>query len=203
MGPIGEGTPLQQWYSDWLKEHRDTGLIHANPDRPSLQQVHFVRDVLAYKLWSDLDYDELPRVSIKHESDGIRAHPDTVRVIGEHRSKSVRLPVFSISRPAHGLRLVMRYNFHDWNVSVVSERPVEMDVAGYGALFSEEDRKRFPAGYRKGSYWGYLFFQGFPDEFWFGPYSESKTRFSLAPSSDYELYSFVRELSRLMIRGGK
>lgn len=204
--------PLQQWYNAWLKEHKDgkTDLIYASPSNPQLHQVHFVRDNLAGLLWRDKEYDEVPDVEFLGEIDGrqqMLTHKDRVRVIGEHRSKSVRLPVFSITRPEHGLQLVLRYNFYDWNVSVVSERPVEMDMAGYGSEFSQEERERYPDGYSlqraaeigRAGYWGYLFFQGFPEEFWFGPHTHDKNRFSLSPVNDYELYSFVRTLSRLLI----
>jgi hypothetical protein len=107
----------------------------------------------------------------------------------------VRLPVFQMHRPDIDLKMVMRYNFHDWNVSVVSGKPITgLDFEGYGGVASEEDRKRHPNGLNGGVYWQYLFWQGFPPDMCFGPNSDDPRRFSLAPLNSYELYAFTREL---------
>lgn len=190
--------PVQAWYNRWLTEHKDTNLIYATPEKPQLHQVHFVRDTIAQLFWNDVEYDKLPRVDIDDSVSGTyivqkrtRSVLDIVRVIGEHKSKSVRLPVFQLARDDYGLMLVMRYNFHDWNISVVSSKPIEMSLEGYGATFRDDiERDKYTA---KG-YWGYLFFQGFPTEFMFGPRSLDARKFSLACWNDYELYSFVRAL---------
>lgn len=196
--------PLQAWYCRWLRDNRGTDLTYANPKEPSLSQVHFVRDRLAHLFWKDHDYDGLPLaprrtwwehnpvtgVDVERTSDGDR---DLVRVVGEHSSKSVALPVYCIRRPDLDLTVVMRDNFHDWNVTVLSGTPVGDWVGTYGVTtLSPEDRAR----YVKGGYWDYLFFQGFPDEYCLGPWDHDPRAFSIAlGGGEHELYAFCRQLT--------
>ena len=179
---------LQIWYDAWLAEHRKTDLIYANPENPQLKQVHFVRDHLSSVVWADVEHDKRPKASPPRED-----CRESAFVIGEHHSKSVRLPVYSIERPDLGIQFVARDNYHDWNVSVISEKPIETDLRGFKLDFSERDRERFPNGYPKGSgmSWDYCFFQGFPKELQFGPYSEDKRRFSMCVMSDHDLHTLV------------
>jgi hypothetical protein len=163
---------LQVWYDRWLKTNADTKLFYVDKRSSGevyLSQVRYIRDELSGLAWRDVAYDSRPPST---PSDDLK---ETAWVIGEHCSKSVVLPVYSIERPTLGLRLVLRYNFYDWCVSVESETAVRDWVSGY-------DR-------------GLLcFFEGFPDELKFGTYAESQRRFSLAIRDDYELYAFVRQL---------
>lgn len=194
---------LQLWYRRWLKEHEDTNLLYSGrkvvdgemKGSPSLAQVHFVRDHLAGLFWSDIPYESRPTIT---EGEGLRV---TALVIGEHRSKSVRLPVFLLEREDLGLKIVLRYNFYDWNVSVVSEKPL-LHLADVVAGYSESEKARFPNGYTKGSYWGYCYFQGFPAEYYFGPYSENNRQFSTYLGSDYSVYTFLWLILR-EVRGYK
>jgi hypothetical protein len=182
--------PMQAWYDKWLLEHKDTNLIYVpknSKGEPSLNQVHFVRDTLASIMWADVPYDKRPnepppRVNCK----------ESCFVIGEHTSKSVRLPAYSLERPDLGIQFVLRDNYHDWNLSVLSEKPITTDLRGFELDYSrDEDRKRFPNGYRPGSAWGYCYFQGFPEEVQFGPFSENPCKFSLCIGSDYSVHNFI------------
>lgn len=163
--------PLQQWYDEWLVQHRTplTTLSHASPPEPRLTQVHFIRDRLAARVWRGTRYDDVPN------------HPPPRNdckaiswVVGEHTSKSVRLPVFEIVGPptlAADLRIILRYNFHDWNVSVISSRPLTLNPRDLST--------------------DYLFFQGFPDECQFSSIVENPRQFSFDVSNDYDLYVLV------------
>lgn len=184
---------LQPWYDTWLKEHQDTNLIFVSRNQHgevSLPQVHFVRDTLAGLFWADIPYEKRnsapPRDDCK----------ETAYVIGEHHSKSVRLPVYLLTRPDLGLQIVLRDNYYDWNVSVVSELPIITDLHGFQLSYNEEERKKFPNGYIKGRYWGYCFFQGFPEEYQFGPFEENPSKFSLCIGSSYAVYTFLWLLLR-------
>lgn len=178
---------LQPWYDRWLKEHADTNLIYAKGGQGSahLRQVHFVRNHLAEIVWEDVPFLRRAQALPRHDC------RETAFVVGEHTSKSVRLPVYSIERPDLGIRFVLRENFYDWNVSVVSETDVTTDLRGFELDYPEDDRNRFPNGFTAGKAWGYCFFQGFPVELQFGPYSESKRRFSTFMATDYEVSTFV------------
>lgn len=186
--------PIQEWYDVWLTEHEGTSLTYAQPHRPRLDQVHFVRDNLAQVFWQGVKYADIPRAPAPRGD-----CKDTVQVVGEHRSKSVRLPVFHMYRPDIDVRMIARYNFHDWNVSIESGKPVTgIDFEGYGGTAQHEDRERNPRGLSGGVYWSCLFWQGFPSHMCFGPNSDNPNRFSLAPSDDYELYAFTRQLMAIV-----
>lgn len=190
--------PIQEWYDAWLAEHKATNLIYAKggEEKPSLDQVHFVRDRLAYLFWRGVKYEDIPKAPPPR--DDCR---DTVRIVGEHRSKSVRLPVFQMYRPDLDLKVIMRYNFHDWNVSVVSGHPITgLDLEGYGGVATADERKKHPSGLDGGVYWNYLFWQGFEPGMCFGPNADNPRRFSLAPNDHYELYAFMRELIAIASR---
>jgi hypothetical protein len=189
---------LQPWYDTWLAEHAGTDLIYAvgSDKKPQLQQVHFVRDMLAAIVWQDVPYEKRAPASP-------RECKETAFVVGEHLSKSVRLPVYSLERPDLGLRIVARDNFYDWNVSVASERDVATDLRGFPLdYWIESERERFKDGYQPGRSWGYCFFQGFPSDMQFGPYKENKRRFSMCVGSDYELFTLVWLIMR-DVRGGR
>jgi hypothetical protein len=185
---------LQPWYDRWLVEHQDTKLIYVGRNargEANLAQVHFVRDDLAGLLWADVPYD---RRATSPPRDDCK---ETAYVIGEHTSKSVRLPVYSLERPDLGLQVVLRYNFHDWNLSVLSETPVTTDLRGFELDYArKEDRDRHPSGFRAPGTWGYCFFQGFPHEVQFGPFSENPKKFSLCIDSAYQVYTFLWLLMR-------
>jgi len=183
---------LQPWYDKWLEEHADTDLIYTRSGgKIQLSQVHFVRDQLSAVFWQGIPRKDRPPAPPR---DGCK---QTAFVIGEHHSKSVRLPVYLLERPDLGLKVVLRDNYHDWNISVVSETPVEADLRGFVLDYrDEEEQEKFRDGYKPGRYWGYCFFQGFPDKYWFGPYSENPRKFSLYNSSDYITYTLVWLLMR-------
>lgn len=181
--------PMQAWYDRWLKANQDTKLSYVPKNsrgEPSLHQVHFVCDTLADIVWADVPYDKRPNEPPPRET-----CKETCFVIGEHRSKSVSLPVYSLERPDLGIQFVLRDNYHDVNVSVISEKPIATDLRGFQLDYGrEEDRQRHKNGYKGGS-WGYCYFQGFPEEVQFGPYSENKSRFSLCMGSDFNVYTFI------------
>lgn len=54
----------------------------------------------------------------------VAAEPGTMRVIGEHRSKSIALPVVEVKIERLGLRIIMRDNFYNLAVTVESTRPI-------------------------------------------------------------------------------
>ena len=147
--------PLQEWYNEWRKEHEGTTLLYVNSDNPSLHQVRFICDTLKWQFFNG--------PSLAGPGDD-----RDIFVIGEHHSKSVRLPVYLLARADIGLQFILRENFYDWNLSVKSDK--EIDLHG----FSDDNRL--------------CFFQGFPSEYQFGHYNKDKRQFSLNPVNDYELY---------------
>jgi hypothetical protein len=188
---------LQGWYDKWLKDPEMTNRRYVpvnSRGEPSLHQLHFVRDNLCAMLWADVPYE-------KRENELVRTDCKvTCFVIGEHSSKSVNLPVYSLERPDLGLQVVLRDNYHDWNVSVITEKPLSDGynvLKGFQLDFSDSDKKRFESEpWRPGRSWGYCYFQGFPEELQFGPYSQDCRRFSLCIGSEYSVYTFMWLLLR-------
>jgi hypothetical protein len=93
-------------------------------------------------------------------------------VAGTHTSKSVLLPVYELAVP--GLRIVARNNFHNWNVTVISDRKIVLPE-----YFEIDSANR------------YLFMEGM-EEHRRGPYSANACEFSFATWNDYELYAIMR-----------
>lgn len=133
------------------------------------EQVMFIRDTLAALVSVGLDYED-------------RVVP---QVISTHRSKSLTLPVVSLDRPDLGLRLILRNNFYNWKMSVISERPI---VADYGAIF-------YTSPPVEPTYTGNpladCYFEGFPADLIFGYLSENPRRFSAEVWGDYQLWTAI------------
>lgn len=158
-GTAAAPRPLHAWFMDWLDATPDSLYFKKAAEG----QIMFIRDTLGRAM-----------VGARKEWEA------AVSVIGEHHSKSVRLPVYKVTLP--GLDLVLRNNFYDWKVSVVSEDLIH-NVEGWG-LFDET--QAISACYC----------EGFPREWVFGPYAESKRRFTVEILTQYDLYAFC-----LLLRG--
>jgi hypothetical protein len=108
------------------------------------------------------------------------------RVISQHRSKSIELPVYEWSRPDLGLRLIARENFYNWKLSVISNYPIEADFSG---LFHttppvEPDYTGNPLAS--------VYFEGFPEDLVFGYYAESdKKTWSAEIGSDEAFWTTI------------
>lgn len=115
------------------------------------QQVSFVRDTLNALVWRGVPYDDRGDVS----------------VVSTHRSKSIILPVYELARPDLGIRVILRNNFHDWKVSVISELLLEVDLTGlcYTAPPTEPSYT--------GDHLNPVYFEGFPGDLIFGYYHAS------------------------------
>ena len=97
-----------------------------------------------------------------------------------------------MSRPFDGLTLVVRNNFYDWKLSVISkDRPI---VADFSGLFYTTPPV---APEYTGNELADCYFEGFPKELVFGYYEPSdKKRFSAAIGGDHALYTTVFLLLR-------
>lgn len=119
------------------------------------RQVLFLRDYVTHLVGSGLYWEDRGEI---------------VDVISTHRSKSILLPVCEYTRKDLGLRIVLRNNFYDWKLSVVSERPVIADFAG---LFHTTPPV---APDYTGDDLRACYFEGFPESLVFGYYEPSNKR---------------------------
>lgn len=96
-----------------------------------------------------------------------------VLVVSEHTSKSVRLPVYLIE--AQGVRMHMRCNFYDWKVSVAADAAVG---DRFFTLFNRSDQIES------------VYCEGFKDEWVYGPYVESHSRFTVSLPTHDTMWTF-------------
>ena len=160
---------MQSKFQKWISEHvaRDELLWKGAFG----DQVSFLRGPLCYAVaWGLKKLEDVEKI------------PD---VIGTHRSKSIELPVVEYSRPDLGLRLVVRGNFHDYKLSVESERPIEADFTG---LFDVDDS----------DYLSPTLFEGFPKDRIYGPYAKNHRKFSADIGTDHTLYTTVFLIMRAL-----
>jgi len=173
------GFPLQEW----AEAHQPAeDLIYRGG---YWEQIAFVRDKIPGLL---AETREEYRETYKE----YRAIQTGIRVISAHVSKSVCLPVFRVEL-ADGTAFTMRYNFHNWKVSVNSPCDVDADFMG---LFKPDER--VPA----------VYCEGFPKELVYGPYAESKRQFTIElPAGNYYLFTFFLIFAHVMLgnrnKGGR
>ena len=158
---------MDQALQEWARAH------DYFPD-----QLVFVRDRLTPLVgvgWYYLDAQEIPRV------------------ISEHRSKGNTLPVYSLARPDLGVRFVLRNNFYNWKLSVISERQIESEALRH--LFETEPP-------REPEYTGDalrpVYFEGFPPDLIFGYYAADNRRFSAQLALDFEVWAVIFEVMRVL-----
>ena len=155
-----EEQKLQEWFNE---NTPDENLIF----RQGLNdQVFFVRDILRNALCSS--YEEYEQTELM--------------VVSTHRSKSVLLPVYQVRHPSD-LILTMRYNFHDWKISVDAPRPVDINPA---SLFSPNETI------------SQCYLEGFPDDLGYGSYEDDPSCFTAEVSDKYHLYVLVFLIRRAL-----
>jgi|SRR5579885_1947175 len=153
--------------SDWWRQNTiDDDLLWKNS---ASEQMIFVRDYLRNLVATGI-VDRETRLGI-------------TQVIGTHVSKSITLPVYSLERPDLGIRFVLRDNFYNWKLSVISEKPVEADFTGLFVTSKEKDTCNYLAS---------CYFEGFPSDLIFGHYDESdKRKWSAEVTTNYQVYTTV------------
>ncbi|MBQ8043544.1 MAG: hypothetical protein IJ272_05275 [Clostridia bacterium] len=129
-------------------------------------QVCFVRDTLYSIFYS---YEE--------------AEHNPVMVISTHISKSVRLPVYRIHLKEYNIEIILRYNFHNWIISIDSERPLDFDHMG---LFDQTEVIT------------HQYCEGFPKNKVYGCYQDDPTRFTIDITSQYDVYTFFYLLNNYL-----
>lgn len=158
---------LQDW---WNNNEPDENLIYKDGlDK----QCMFVRDALMGCLLFELCYP-CEELKVMSHDERLKIYKSFVPyVIGTHNSKSVKLPVMEIDLTKFGVKIILRYNFYDWCLSIESKKDVECDFMG---LITDH----------KG------YFEGFPKNRIYDKYSENNKRnFSVVLNDDYQVYTFI------------
>ncbi len=136
-------------------------------------QVAFIRDNIARFVTSEFRIDDAEKL---------------VTVVSTHRSKSITLPVVEINNPNIGLTLILRNNFSNWKLSVISAEPI---VAPFEYMFHttppvEPDYTGDPLHP--------VYFEGFPRDLIFSYYSKNNRKFSAEIHGDEMLFMTVFEI---------
>ena len=173
---------MKERLNDWWSNNKpDENLIYKDGLR---KQCLFVRDVLMLNMFLDIATDFKKYKPFSDERSKI-FESFVPSVIGTHRSKSVLLPVMEMDLSKIGLKIVLRYNFYDWCISVESENDIECDFMGL-------------ITYDKG------YFEGFPSNRIYENYTSwNKKNFSLVLNNDYEVYTFMFLLKNYVINNLK
>ena len=109
-------------------------------------------------------------------------------VIGTHTSKSIKLPVYRLENKEKGLVIILRDNFHNWKMSVISEIPIVRDFQIF------YDTPPIEPDYT-GDELHPVYFEGFPEDLIFGYQKESDGRkWSAEISNNYDLYFVIKTI---------
>lgn len=170
---------LHPWFMKWLENTSDE-LIYKSAAKA---QIMFVRDDLNHLVTAGLRTPNLPYGEQSQlEAELIHGTP---KVIGEHYSKSVCLPVYSLERADLGIRFILRCNFYNWKLSVISVKPIEVDWTGL--FFTTPPVEPDYTGDPLHS----VYFEGFPKEFIFGYYEQNKCRWSAEIHGDQAMWTVI------------
>jgi hypothetical protein len=141
-------------------------------------QMMFLRDELLPLIARGLPYE--------------KASKEVAFVISTHRSKSIVLPVVSYERPDVGLRLVVRQNFYNWKLSVISEQPLRNNLTEAVLPRLCHTSPPIDESYT-GNELANCYFEGFPDDLIFGYFDQSPlgTRWSAEIWGHEEMWTAV------------
>ena len=162
-----EGVYLQDWI-----------MAHDAWETAAHSQVRFMRDQFTglinghYNGWRP----EGPKVdraerTIIDRAEYVSSDPNfdnNCMVVGEHVSKSVRLPVYSLRSLRLGLEMRLRYNFYDWKCSIRAIDPAVTGVLDtFGDLISRKNGDGYPQG--EATTISDCYLEGFTKDWSFGP----------------------------------
>jgi len=172
---------LMEWFLPWIQRHDGSVLIYKDS---ASEQIQFIRDAIAPMVLSGTSYYE-NLIEISDAKGGKREVCRSSLVVGEHTSKSVVLPVYAFERPDLGLQLVMRCNFYNWKLSVLSEQRIE---APFEALFHTIPPP--DPGYT-GNDLAPVYFEGFQKDWCFNYYSLNHRKWSCQLNDKSSLWTVV------------
>lgn len=158
---------MKEKLQDWISANKCSDEMLWK--KASEQQIFFIRD-LTRLVGNDLTYEDY--------------RDNTAFVIGTHTSKSISLPVYSLERP--GLRFILRDNFYNWKLSVISDKAIntEFDELFHTTPPVEPDYTGNPLHP--------VYFEGFPKDLIFSYYAESdKKKWSAEITGDYRLWATI------------
>lgn len=109
---------------------------------------------------------------------------NNIFVIGDYMQESIKLPIYLCD--ANDIKFILKNNFKDWRISVISSIPIDIDFSGLFKVTPPID-PNYTGDPLHPSY-----FDGFPRELIFSYYEESdKTRWSAKINNNYILWTTI------------
>lgn len=172
---------LQKWMTATMDKATNEGLIHSES---VINQAMWVRDSIPNALYNTPAWPKYIKDKNLGWTENWNLEKELrpkISVHSTHRSKSCELPVYYMS--FYGVNLVMRNNFHDWNVSIRSKLPI---VGILTKLFPHDT--------------SYCFYQGFPEHMRMEAYNEvtNNKNFSFYCGSRETLWTFFWLLGQMI-----
>ena len=169
------GIPIYEWAQS--NEVDDKCYYKAARER----QISFLANNIQRLIGTGLDYEVYKDLYL-------------ARVISSHTSKSVKLPVVEFNREDLGIRFIMRNNFYDWKLTVISKQCILADFAGI--FYTESPIEPEYTGDKLHP----VYFEGFPSDLIKGYYSQNQKEFSAEINNDYDLWMVLHmTLRELMV----
>lgn len=164
------------------KQRKEEKKMETNQIDYGIQEwanAHVPGENMIYKdaYWDQILFvrDRIPSIFAKDfgEFENIQKN---INVVSTHTSKSITLPVYNVYLKDLGVTLIMRNNFYDWKISVVSEKELAID---FMELFDEKQKITE------------MYCEGFKSQWVYPSYEENKQNFTIELSNDYELFTFL------------
>jgi len=97
-------------------------------------------------------------------------------VVSTHTSKSIKLPVYQIIW--HNIIFIIRNNFHDWKVTILSD--ISLDGLEKTRLFNPSEKIDS------------CYCEGFEENWVCGSYNDDHCHFTVELNTEYDLYTLIR-----------
>lgn len=169
---------FSDWYAKNLPVDVTTWVRVNSPSEQMVYKEAFSNQIVFAR-------DKLTRTFFKDFDDRIN---NPVMIISTHTSKSIKLPVYEINVKHLGLRLILRDNFHDWKISIESEKPLNYDFMG----IIKEDEEINP-----------IYCEGFDESWVYGSFKNNKNKFTIEIYDNYMLYTFMYLLNNYLEEANK
>lgn len=140
------------------------------------RQINFMNNDIVHLLIDLKKMKEFDKKYGVYNSEWIVFRDKFMTVLSTHTSKSILLPVYDFKYK--GVRFIVRYNFHDWKISVISKSDIEINPVG---LFDPTSKSIHP-----------VYFEGFPEKLVFQGYNtkNNKDKFSIEIYNNFGVYTF-------------
>lgn len=166
---------MENKYLKWLEEHRpDNNMVYKDAWYEVYRRIWWNKIL---PMFSDA-WNKPGRKNLGECNEDMN---NVIDIVGRHRSKSMLHPVLRINY--HGTVIVFRYNFYDYNVTVISNKQLNLPMK---ELFKSREET--------------MYHEGFPEEYVIEDrYEDNKSRFMVCIDDHFKFYTFLFLLKRQIL----